>query len=328
MADPLQRAVPLAPFRPSASAWNRMLDAAKARDTGAGSPSFGDVPHLLVRVRNDTGADLAAFSVVKLGASVLDIAAPLRIAPAPMFAGETPTGSSDAFAILVEPAKDEKWALAAVAGVVPVTVDVTDEGHGFAAPGTTADKLVSAASGPARILDVEAGVGDKKAVVLVQGGASAASFSGARVYNSSNQSVSHATDAILAFTAERFDTDGYHSTALNTSRLTPPAVGYYMVGATVWWESQKYSLTRLSLQIHDASVPDAVLIATQSHAHPANINAMTAAQSVATAYYFDTDDYVEVQVHHTNTDAVSANVLGSAGAQDHSGCEFWIHKIG
>jgi hypothetical protein len=170
MADPLQRAVPLAPFRPSASAWNRMLDAARALDSGAGNPAFGDVPHLLVRVRNDTGADLPALSVVKLGASIFTEFTAARLLanlPTPMFAGETPTGSTDAFAVLVEPAREDKFALAAVAGVVPCEVSVSDAGHAFAAPGATTARLTSATSGPAKIIDRESGTGDKKAWVLL-----------------------------------------------------------------------------------------------------------------------------------------------------------------
>jgi hypothetical protein len=170
MADPQQRALAGTPFRPSAGAWNKMLDAARAFEAGAGVPGGVAVPHCLVRVRNDTGADLAAFAVVRLGASVLDVTAMHRVNASPMFEGLTPTGASDAFAILIEPAAEDKWALAAVSGVVPVIVNVSDAGHGYAAPGTTTDELVSAASGPARIIDRETGTGDHEAVVLLGGG--------------------------------------------------------------------------------------------------------------------------------------------------------------
>jgi len=177
MADPIQRAQAGTPFRPSASAWNRMLDAARRLDSGAGLPGGAAVPHCLVRVRNDTGADLPAFSVLALGASILDITVPLRVSPAPMFEGTTPAATSDAFAILIEPALEDKFALAAVAGVVPVEVNVTDAGHKYATPtAASSARLTSAATGPARIIDRETGTGSVSAVVLLEGTVGAGTF--------------------------------------------------------------------------------------------------------------------------------------------------------
>jgi hypothetical protein len=146
-----------------------MLDAAKATDSGAGNPATGGLPNLVVSVRNDTGGDLAAFDVVRLGDSILDVTTPLRVAPTPTFEGLTPEGPTDAFAVLVEPVKDGKFALAVVAGVVPCEVSVGSAGHDFAAPGTTTERLTSAASGPARILAKSADTGTVDAVVLLSG---------------------------------------------------------------------------------------------------------------------------------------------------------------
>jgi hypothetical protein len=172
MADPQQRALAGTPFRPSAGAWNKMLDAARAFEAGAGVPGGVAVPHLLVRVRNDTGGDLADGSVLALGVSILDITVPLRVLPAPMFAGDTPAAVTDAFCVLIEPIPDGKFGLAAISGVVPVEVNVTDAGHGYATPtAASAARLTSAASGPARILDRESGTGNVDAVVLLGGGA-------------------------------------------------------------------------------------------------------------------------------------------------------------
>lgn len=45
---------------------------------------------------------------------------------------------------------------------------------------------------------------------------------GVRVYPSANVSIPNATYTALAFNTESFDTDNYHSTVTNTSRLTVP----------------------------------------------------------------------------------------------------------
>lgn len=52
---------------------------------------------------------------------------------------------------------------------------------------------------------------------------------GARVYNSANISITNITLTALTFDTERYDTAAFHSTSVNTSRLTVPAAGRYFV---------------------------------------------------------------------------------------------------
>lgn len=54
-------------------------------------------------------------------------------------------------------------------------------------------------------------------------------FSGATAYRSTAQSITNATFTAVLFDAESADTDTYHSTSSNTSRLTVPATGMYRV---------------------------------------------------------------------------------------------------
>ena len=65
---------------------------------------------------------------------------------------------------------------------------------------------------------------------------SASSFSGSRVVNSSTYTISTATDTLLTFDTETFDTNSYHSVVTNTSRLIAPSTGYYFFEAQVNWD--------------------------------------------------------------------------------------------
>ena len=59
--------------------------------------------------------------------------------------------------------------------------------------------------------------------------ASGTTFSGCAVYTSTQFSISANTVTTLTWNSELYDTDGYHSTATNTDRLTIPTgkTGYY-----------------------------------------------------------------------------------------------------
>jgi hypothetical protein len=61
--------------------------------------------------------------------------------------------------------------------------------------------------------------------------ASGASYKGVSLFGTAVQSIPNATDTILTFNSEAWDTDGFHSTSSNTSRITIPAGlgGKYLV---------------------------------------------------------------------------------------------------
>ena len=52
----------------------------------------------------------------------------------------------------------------------------------------------------------------------------------ARIYNSANISIATGTSTALTFDTEVYDSDGFHSTSVNTGRFTIPYSGYYLVG--------------------------------------------------------------------------------------------------
>lgn len=145
-------------------------------------------PTCRILIRNDTGSTLLALSCVEIGDPTISaVNAPFELMRHPMFAADTPTASDVAFAITEEPIPAGQYGRAVVLGVVPCDVNITDTGHGYAAPVSGSTVLTSAATGPARILWSEGGTGTQKAVVLIdrQGAGSGSVMSGEVLFSTS-----------------------------------------------------------------------------------------------------------------------------------------------
>jgi hypothetical protein len=67
--------------------------------------------------------------------------------------------------------------------------------------------------------------------------ASTPTFVGCRLFGTSAQSIPNNTNTAVTFNSETYDTDAFHSTATNTSRITIPAGkgGYYLFSAGTRW---------------------------------------------------------------------------------------------
>lgn len=67
----------------------------------------------------------------------------------------------------------------------------------------------------------------------------AAGFVGCALYKSANQSINNAADTAITFDLEYFDTDAFHSTSTNTSRITIPSgkAGKYLITLVVGIEN-------------------------------------------------------------------------------------------
>lgn len=79
----------------------------------------------------------------------------------------------------------------------------------------------------------ENGGSDEIDVTGLVGAGGTPAFVGAKVYNSGTQSISASSLTALTFDSEEWDTDGFHSTSVNTSRMTIPSGkdGKYLVVA-------------------------------------------------------------------------------------------------
>lgn len=63
---------------------------------------------------------------------------------------------------------------------------------------------------------------------------------GCRVYHNTTQTLTNSTSTPIAFNSERFDTDAYHDTSTNNSRITIPAglAGKYLIGCNIDWSTE------------------------------------------------------------------------------------------
>jgi hypothetical protein len=112
---------------------------------------------------------------------------------------------------------------------------------GMTNPMTTTGDTIYSSSGstPARL-----GIGTAGQVLRVNSGATApewaapassVTFAGCSLYMSSDQTINNATYTAINFNSENFDTDAFHSTSSNTSRITIPSGkgGYYLISGNV-----------------------------------------------------------------------------------------------
>lgn len=76
-------------------------------------------------------------------------------------------------------------------------------------------------------------------------------FSGARVYNSANQSISANSTTELFWDSETYDTDAIHSTSSTTGRLTVPAgITYVEIFGQVLWAASAIGYRTATIMIN------------------------------------------------------------------------------
>ena len=95
--------------------------------------------------------------------------------------------------------------------------------------GTDASTTLAVASTAGYVLTVDSA----EATGLKWAAVSGPSFKGVLATNTTGQSISSGAETTLTFNGETYDTDSFHSTSTNTSRLTVPSSGYYFVWAKV-----------------------------------------------------------------------------------------------
>jgi hypothetical protein len=128
----------------------------------------------------------------------------------------------------------------------------------------------------------------------------------ARVRRTSGQSIATNTTTAIAFNTETWDTASLHSTASNTSRLTAPIDGVYLITASVLWQGSNVGTRNINIEINGIK---AVAGGQQT---PPDANQFP--QSATTVYNLSAGDFAEVEVtqdrgSNLSIDTVSANEL-------------------
>ena len=117
--------------------------------------------------------------------------------------------------------------------------------------------------------------------------ASGSTFVGARVFDTSTQSINNNTYTAATYTSESYDTDGFHDNSSNTSRLTIPTGkgGKYLINALVYWLSSDNTGARTIILYKNGT---AILTREWSLSTRGNLNmSFTSVQNAVATDYFE-----------------------------------------
>lgn len=90
----------------------------------------------------------------------------------------------------------------------------------------------------------------------VGSGATTPAFVGCSVYLSASQAIANSTNQAITFDSEEYDTNAFHSTVTNTSRLTIPASygGYYRISCLVGFASNATGVRNAKIYKNGTSI--------------------------------------------------------------------------
>jgi hypothetical protein len=119
-------------------------------------------------------------------------------------------------------------------------------------------------------------------------------FSGVSVYDSTNQAIASGVTTALTFNLEYFDTNGYHSTSTNTSRLTVPAgkAGYYLMTAQGTYNLNASGQRDLIFYKNGAYLRYSNSVAGSSSVYVGNV--------MTVVYYLAEADYIELFTYQSS----------------------------
>jgi hypothetical protein len=152
------------------------------------------------------------------------------------------------------------------------------------------------------------GIGSTGQVLTVAGGvpswataASGSTFAGVRLRLSGSQSIPNATDTVLNYTVENFDTNSYHDNTTNNSRITIPAgkAGYYLVFGTV-----NYSQVANGARVHEILYNNTTTIARDESL--SNGGSIQVCHSISSVYYLAEADYIEHRLYQGSGGSLDA----------------------
>lgn len=156
MGDAFSKARPGETFRPSAKAWNRIIDQVAIRPRLESESSADPHINFRVRCRNNTTTGISRWCVMQIG-GVLETPTGSwsQFEAWPGVVGVVPSTASESYVVAVEPIPVGAIGHAAIDGVVQARVIRRCTGHQYAKPvASQLDYLETAEAGPFRILHV------------------------------------------------------------------------------------------------------------------------------------------------------------------------------
>lgn len=133
---------------------------------------------------------------------------------------------------------------------------------------------------------------------------------GARVYNNANITLSNGAVTALTFNSERFDTDSFHSTSVNPSRLTIPVTGLYLCGLHEQFATNGTGVRAVAIRLNGTTN---IGVVEQVPAAAASTDL-----SLTTLYSFTAGDYIEAIGYQNSGGSLDVVAVGNASP------EFWI----
>jgi len=173
--------------------------------------------------------------------------------------------------------------------------------------GTDASTTLAVASTAGYVLTV-----DSAETTGLKWAAGGSAFKGVLVSNSAGQSISNNTTTTLNFDTETYDTDSFHSTSTNTSRLTVPSSGYYFVFAKVRWAGNSSGYRYILFRKNGTTSYQDILNYTP--------NASDFSQYFGLALPASANDYFELRV--TQNSGGSLELRGDDNGQVAFGCYY------
>jgi hypothetical protein len=147
----------------------------------------------------------------------------------------------------------------------------------------------------------------------------AVALAGCRVYHNAAQSIATGTPTALSMNTERYDTDGFHDTVTNNTRLTVPAglAGKYHIAGSLAWAAASDAINRRAQIRLNGTTNIAV-----SGGPAVNSASEITFQCVSHTYDLAVGDYVELVAVQASAGAVNVNAAGNYSP------EFGMSRIG
>ena len=130
--------------------------------------------------------------------------------------------------------------------------------------------------------------------------AATSGFVGCALYRSGIATIPNATNTIIGWDSERFDTNTFHDTVTNNSRITIPSgyAGKYLITYQWGYNSNTNGYRELQLLLNGTQFPQSYNLVTYNG---------YAQQSSALVYSLSVGDYIQLQVNQNSGGSLDAS---------------------